>query len=46
VRPVWLDPWAFVGLVVAGILAVVWAVGELAYWQRARLARVRDRVTD
>lgn len=44
VRPVWLDPWAFVGLAVAGVLAVAWAVGELAYWQRARLARVRDRV--
>lgn len=45
VRPIWLSPWAFAGLIVAGVLALAWLLGELAYWQRARLGRIRNRLT-
>jgi len=42
VRPVWLHPWAFLGLVVTGLLAVAWGVGEAVYWQRHRIAAAVD----
>jgi hypothetical protein len=45
VRPVWLAPWAFAGLALAGVLALAWLLGELTYWQRARLRHVRNRLT-
>jgi hypothetical protein len=45
VRPVWLSPWSFAGLALAGVLALAWLLGELAYWQRARLGRIRQRIT-
>jgi hypothetical protein len=45
VRPVWLSPWSFAGLALAGVLALAWLLGELAYRQRARLGRIRQRIT-
>ncbi|NHN41913.1 hypothetical protein G9C85_09765 [Halorubellus sp. JP-L1] len=45
VRPVWLAPWGFVGLVLAGVLVLAWLIGEVAYWQRARIGRVQARLT-
>jgi len=50
VRPVWMDSWAFVAAVGAGVVAIGWTAGDAVYhrrWVRARLggfvARVRSR---
>jgi hypothetical protein len=40
VRPVWLDPFAFVALIVAAVIGISWTLGEAAYWQRERLSAV------
>ncbi|WP_128478697.1 arylsulfotransferase family protein [Halorussus pelagicus] len=44
VRPVWMGPWDFVGAVVAGLLLVVWTLGELLYNRRRISNGVRRRI--
>jgi hypothetical protein len=53
IRPVWMDPWAFVAAAGAGLVLLGWAGGELVYNRRtiraklaAALARVRGAFRD
>ena len=49
IKPVWMAPWGFVALVGAGLLVLVWAVGEALYGRRRLrrgLARAIGRSSD
>ncbi|MFB6139983.1 MAG: arylsulfotransferase family protein [Halosimplex sp.] len=41
VRPVWMNPWAFVAVVGAALLSVAWAAGEAYYHRRWLAGRLR-----
>jgi hypothetical protein len=43
IKPVWMAPWGFVSLVGAGLLGLLWGLGELFYGRR-RLQRGFSRV--
>jgi hypothetical protein len=43
IKPVWIAPWGFVSLVGAGLLALLWGLGELLYG-RHRLRNGLSRV--
>jgi outer membrane protein assembly factor BamB len=44
-RPVWMSSWALAGALLAGVVLLLWALGELVY-QRARLARAFVRAVE
>jgi hypothetical protein len=46
VRPVWMEPWAFVAAATAALVAVGWTAGDIVYhrgWVRARLGGLLGR---
>ncbi|WP_123536081.1 aryl-sulfate sulfotransferase [Halosimplex salinum] len=47
IRPVWMNPWAFVSAIGAGLLTIGWVGGEAVYhrrWIRERLRAGYDRL--
>jgi hypothetical protein len=44
VRPVWMGPWDFVGVVLATLLALGWLLGELIYNRKRISSGVRRRL--
>ena len=43
IRPVWMGPWEFVGVVVATLLVVGWLLSELVYQRRRIASGVKSR---